>query len=408
MGGGGGAHAWDKTPLNNHMAAIGDSITLAGNNATISISNSGDDLAGSFYGWTLILPKTGDTFSNGSLYPGGQYATGGYNIAQIKETHLPQVLAASPKPGICIVLAGSNNLGLISDQASVDACLVDLSDIYAQLLAAKILPVACAVPTHNTWRDRVILLNTSIQAKATDLGIPFADFFAPTDNGSTGWIAGYEVDGVHPSVTGAKAMAQVLRDVLDHYLAAPTYTLMTVTNEFTLTGLEWKNGVMVDDANADGIPDGGETQGATAWYVATGGADMQYSLVGGDSNISGNWWRMNKVAQTANFSVYFAGGAGAAPILADGHNVAYGIVIKVDSVGGANTIIQILGYKLIDGAVRSFSVRLQGLTGAVAPFVVYLEKITPASFGKLRVSVEILTNTADLSIAQLTVRDLNA
>lgn len=78
------------------IAVMGDSITI--NNGGLSAWNNNGYLT-----WPRELSRQAFKIS-----PGYIRATGGYNMAQISDTHLLEVLALNPRPDACIVYAGTN------------------------------------------------------------------------------------------------------------------------------------------------------------------------------------------------------------------------------------------------------------------------------------------------------------
>lgn len=395
--------SWNRILRNNCISFLGDSITLAGNNADYSITNSGDPV-GSFRGWSLILPKTGDSISNGKLMWAPYAAMTNVNIATIKNTYLPQILALNPSPGICCVLAGSNDLPALNLPVNI----ADLRSIYEQLLAVKILPISCAVPTSTLHRDHCFELNPAIASLALEMDLPFCDFFEITDDGISDWIEDYSYDGIHPTCVAAKVMGQLVRDTIDPYLLNITPTLITTDNEESLSGILWKNGSMSDDTDADGDPDGGSAAQVTnSWEIVTGAADTTLSLVSDPGVVSGNWWRINKSAYTADLSMRNRDAANNHWDYVNGHHVATAFLFKVDVVGGIDTNINFIIHSWSNGAVKSFSISLLGFTGTIAPFVVYVPYTVATGFGTARFNFGITNNTADVSIGQLTVRDLD-
>jgi GDSL-like Lipase/Acylhydrolase family len=309
----------------------------------------------------------------------------------------------NPLPGICCVLAGTNDLAGLNLPVNI----ANLRSIYEQLLAVKILPIACAVPTNNTNRAHCPDLNDAIATLALEMDLPFCDFFEVTDNGVDGWIENYSDDGIHPTVAGAKVMGQLVRDTIDPRLLNIVPELITVENEESLSGIMMLNGIMVDDTDADGKPNGGCTAPVTnSWQAFTGGPDTSFSLVEDEGVVSGKWWRMNKTAYTANLQVWQYDSVNNHLILPDNHHMGFGFMFKVDAVGGINTDIVLQCYKWSGGAT-AFTLALKGIEGTIAPFVFYKPYTVPVGFSTARYSIQINANTADISIGQLTTRDLD-
>jgi lysophospholipase L1-like esterase len=88
--------------------AIGDSITANGNSSGIagtSLTLSTRIGPLSYLGWASML-------SSGKILFAGASGTGGFTIAQVRATHVPVAIAANP--GMCVVLAGTNDVGNIA------------------------------------------------------------------------------------------------------------------------------------------------------------------------------------------------------------------------------------------------------------------------------------------------------
>lgn len=383
----------------NTVSAIGDSITAAnGNYPGFAITSSTG--VGAYLGWASVLPKTGATMGDGRLRPHVTSATGGYNVSQIKTTHLPVILALSPLPAFCVVLAGTNDVLAMTSQSAIDTRLSDVASMYDALRAAGVTPVACSIPAYDnaTPQSAIATYNAGIEALATARGIPYADFHTATADPSTGYyLPGMRLDGVHPTGTGGKAMGQVLRDALESHLPATTPTLVTSATE--ASGWLWQNGAMLRDSNSDGTPNGGGTESATAWGRTSGAADASFSLVAESGVVSGNWMRVNKTANTATTTLLGNGIS-----VSDNHLIGYGALIKATLSSGAAVTLQ--WYKSSNTSQREYGITLQGYVGDIAPFVWYLEKTVPASTSQVRPNLSISGGTADVYLGQLTVRDL--
>ncbi len=356
-----------------------------------------------YLGFSFIVPKTGDAQGDGKLLPHGEvFAGGGDDINDIRVEHLPDVLAEDPAPGLCVVLGGTNDLPALVNPAAIAERIANLRNIYGQLTDGVILPVACAVPTSDTQRANAISLNTEIATLATELALPFVDFFSVTDDGAAGWIVGYSDDGGHPNSVGAKVMGIELRDTLDDWLQENFPPLVTAADDAD-ADLLWFNGRMIDDGNVDGVPDGGNPQVQDAWIVVNGAADTAFSLVP-SVELDGNWWRINKTAFTEQTRLWTNA---ADPIVTSGDTIALGFKCKVASADAATTII-IQAYDRNDAIVSMYKVALADLQAAVDPFVFYKEVVIPSGTTELRLFISINFGLADLYIGQYTVRNLSA
>lgn len=389
---------------NNRVACIGDSITVAGGlTGQYKINNSG---VGSYFGWASILPKTGQSVGDGRFRPDIISATGGFSIAQIKATHLPVILAANPRPGLCFVLGGTNDLASLTTQPLIDAQVANLQSIWSALLQAGIMPVACTVPASTANGTPAKNLSTSIAAAANAMAIPLADFQAVTADSNGNWLPGLDSgDGTHPNVAAGKLMGQVARNAADPYLPALYPPLVTLGTDKDGV-LSWRNGCMQRDTNANGMPNGGQSETSDPWSVSTGGADVTFSLVSEAGVADGNWWRWNKSAFTATTQYTSSGGAGISPLIEDNHQVGLGFKCKVPTIGSTATVITVVGYKLSNASVKHASLTISGTTDPIAPFAFYYEALLPVAFARMRLDISIAGGTADLYIGQLTVRDL--
>ena len=403
-----------SSPSNQYVGAIGDSLSAGCVGAYLR--NYYSAIVAAAYQWyVLTLPKTGDSVSQGIFLPGTMKTQNGANLSTIKDTLLVNLLAETPRPGICLVLGGTNDLTGLINEAAYTTAVGKLESIYRSLIANSILPVALGIPTcaNATNRARVPILNALIQAKAAALSaefgytVPYLDTYALTDNGVDGWITGYSSDGnVHWGPVGAAVVGQAIRDYVLTPLEATFSSPNLVTADLdTGDGILWENGSMQDDANSDGIPDGGySTQSATAWSVVTGAADVTFSLVSDPGVVDGKWWRINKAVHTVNLGIV-GGGIGTTPPLTPGAVYEIGYMCKVASLGAA-TLASIYFYNTADSA-QQFWQQFDDLAVQVAPYKVQRKFIAPANGTFLKLYVSIQGGTADLYIGQMTIRRLS-
>jgi lysophospholipase L1-like esterase len=186
------------------VVAMGDSITANYGNNLAQISDSPMAYAAALSG--------ARTLHRGST------ATGGFTLKQIRDTHLPVVVAMTPKPAACIVLGGTNNVGASASFVLADAIAV-LAQIYDGLEAAGIRPIACTIPprgdsaTVNALADKY---NRSVRKLAASRGYALADYHRVlTDPATSSYRAGLgQTDKIHPSYLGTKVMGQALSSAL--------------------------------------------------------------------------------------------------------------------------------------------------------------------------------------------------
>ena len=177
----------DKVPRNNMVSWLGDSLSSCGEGQTFYTSVN----VASYNFWTLNLPKTGESVSNGLFIPGGTKAVSGVDLAYMRDTLLPQILAYAIRPGFCAVLGGTNDVGSFGTENGVHAAQAKLRTIYQTLLANKIIPIAQGIPTienNAAFRANIINFNQHVSDLATELDIPYVDYFPVTDDGVDGWI----------------------------------------------------------------------------------------------------------------------------------------------------------------------------------------------------------------------------
>lgn len=417
------------TPANNLVVGVGDSITVAsgltaGQGITPkrgftmrTLSNS----VGSYMAWAAMLPKTGDAFGNGRFRYNGVHATSGLAVSDILATHIngtDSPLNDNPKPGIVVVMAGTNDIGAIKGGTRTQAAVIaDLRTIHTTLHAAGILTVACAVPPTNTSSDDATIrsYNTAVSAMASSLGIIFVDMHTPTVNVNV-WQTGYNFDNAHPSMLGAKVMGQTLRDAIDSILYSGTPALVT-SGADTASDLVYKGGANNTQSSTTGVPTGGPTPGNYYTWTASGATPT----LGARTNYSGQAWRINKSTDSGQTT---ATGSGASVLtLVDGRSYELGCILEVGSWSGTNTYLDLSMVKVTDGTKVPVRVQLlldSTFTGAIAPFKWLRtfqcsdsETGTPIPSGAYRLNWTVghstgtpTDNLMDLYIGQITLRDL--
>lgn len=207
-----------RGPLNGDIFAIGDSITAYG------VSWSGANASGTSYAPCLndqSWHEWASLFTNGKIMLTGVSATGGYTVTQVKNTHLPNAIAANPT--FCVVMCGRNDIvqGINLDTVTIPA----FKSIFLQLRQAGIIPVICTMSAqgnsnNNTQRVAEHKLNAWLRAYANKYSTPLVDLHRYTVDPLTGdWLSGYNQDVSHPNGAGAKAMGHALADALSDWIA---------------------------------------------------------------------------------------------------------------------------------------------------------------------------------------------
>jgi len=427
-GRGGAPSGYAVTPSNNIVTAVGDSITLASAAGTggkapgvagyskyqaQSVNGTG---VGGYLTWATILPKTGDTSSNGPILWGGVHATSGNTIAQIITNHIDGTdspLNDSPKAGTCLCMSGANDVATMSPAGVVDTAAVASrkaawKTAMQTLITGSILPVILKLTPSATANNQpgVTAWNVALSEIATELNIPIVDTFTPVASGND-WAANCALDTNHPSVTGAVRMGQAIRDAIEPLLPSSRPTLVTTATE-TDSIYQWLNGCMQRASGTAGVPAGGapavEDTNPWTWTVASATPTLVAR-----SGYSGQAWRVNKATNVADTTAVSSGGAGVPPQYADGDKFAMGFIAEV-AVWEASTGLNFECYQQSNASNKMARLKLAtdaNYTTAVKPFVWYQTNTIPAAFSSnLRISLawgQGGTRVIDAYLGQLSV-----
>jgi lysophospholipase L1-like esterase len=218
---------------------------------------------------TNVVPGAGVTWPDlFSMMSDGQFrmpynaGISGNTTAQMLARITTDVIAYAP--AYCVVLGGTNDVAQSVPFATTKA---NLTAIYTVLINAGIRPVLGTVTPRNiTTAEQVALrqLNAWIRGYANKYGYPLIDFNAVlTDPLTELWASGLNADNVHPSASGATAMAQAAWQVFGSAeLTNPiTPSLVPLAwSETTYAAGYGDNTVLVlnplfADSNANNIPD---------------------------------------------------------------------------------------------------------------------------------------------------------
>lgn len=216
---------------------------------------------------------------------GGVFATYGYTLSQIRDTHLPTVLAMNPAPAACFVFGGTN-----TEATGVAAGFPVLIDICAKLEAKGIAPVLVTLlprsdannANHQNWNNalrtlaarRGYLLYDPAPALLDASGAQNLALYADTN------------PSVHPiRPAGHTAMAK--RGVTDELASAfPKLRVTSKEKSSANNLLPYDTGLFLADASGDGLADN--------WQAA--GTNVTYALVppvAGD-DLVGNWQKITR------------------------------------------------------------------------------------------------------------------
>jgi hypothetical protein len=424
---------------NNFVTAIGDSITLAGAAATggritetvggfaFSYSRMHAQLAnaspvGGYLTWAAIVPKTGDSAGDGKLRWGGAHATVNLRTDQIWTTHIigdDSPLNVRSKAGTCLIMAGSNDLAQICPSGTIvqnelNEAVVYIGKMIDALLDRGYFVALCATPPHNTANNKTALaaLLPNLVSLAQRKRVLYIDTHTPVSDAAFGWGANmHQGDGIHPSVLGAKAMGLAIRDALDPYLpnAAPTLSVVATDDAANML---YKNGSFTDDGNADGVPDGGQTQSTTFWGQTANGTAW---TLGARAGYDGQAMRWNKTSDPGTSQLQGSGSNPPSPLGVDGHTITWAFKAEIASWAASTQWLHEC-WKVADSTIKPFRLNLQtdgAFTSAIDPFVWSQEWVVPSGFddadsGKMRPNISAAgtgTNTMDGYVGQYTLRD---
>lgn len=212
-------------PKNNKIALLGDSITAAGIDAS-----QANEIRNSNRGMTFWVPfLTWQKFvSPQSMNFGISGQTSGQIAARVAT-----VVAANP--GICVVLAGTNDIGA----NSVATCKANLATIYAALAAANILIIALPIlPRTLSGESKYSFpqaVNEWIRDQAKNYpGFKFIDPFLFGDPYSLTYSprTNYTYDGLHPFAIGMRYISKPVADYLNTLVPESGAQVRSVTDYF--------------------------------------------------------------------------------------------------------------------------------------------------------------------------------
>lgn len=244
-------------PTGNVTAAMGDSITDYGGNQDYQ------PWVGPIYLNQLHI------LTSQRMKFGGVYATGGWHMSQIRDVHLPQVLALNPKPSAVILFLGTNDFG-----NPLQYTQNIFTDIVDRLLNAGIAPILVTIMPHDdvpSYLPYVLTWNAFIRQYAAANGFAILDAWTAVTDPDQTYKAGYTIEGLHPTEIAYRAIAdQGIADGLPTlFPAAPTDLVSNDIND--LTNL-FNNGVINQgllsvDTNGDGVADAFTTKSTTGIFT---------------------------------------------------------------------------------------------------------------------------------------------
>lgn len=227
------------------------------------------------------------SLSDGRMMWRGVFGMGGYTLAQIRDTYLPQALALTPLPGCIAICGGTNDL-------ADDSAWPVLLEIIDLIEAAGVKPALWSLPPRNdtpSVNAAVQRWNTRLRMLAGSKNYPLFDSHSVMVDPETSLMrAGWNQDQVHPNSIGhyriGKAFANDAR-LMQHFLSPGVYlseskgsdpNLVPVNARFFDAGLYGNTGP--NNWTTSGFPTGG------AGSIVT------------DEAIPGNWLRLTRTQGT--------------------------------------------------------------------------------------------------------------
>jgi lysophospholipase L1-like esterase len=251
-GGGGGSLATQRQSI----MGLGDSLDafVAPYDATLG----GDSHQGAVGGHN---PKDylflGNLLANSVLDVLGSAATSGYSVEQIRDNHLPTILAVKPTYCLCWSL-GANNLLLAGEFSPT---VLDVTEyILNAMVSAGVTPILCTLPPaiNSTTsglvsQSEITRYNAWICNYAQKNGFPILDFYQALIDWTTGdYMAGYSDDHVHPNELGVSKIVPLIRDLI--LKLSNTWTRNSLACVNTAVAGQMANPLLVDGGS--GLPTG--------------------------------------------------------------------------------------------------------------------------------------------------------
>jgi lysophospholipase L1-like esterase len=318
----------------NDIGSIGDSLSHNGVGRGMT-GETGNGMAvfgvESFIGWALLQSPARFRFH-------GTWATGGYDTRHIRYVHLPAALRSNA--ALVSLIGGTNDIRL---NTPLDVTQQNIDYMVGKLLANAQLPILGTVPPYDVGtadqKQQILALNAWLVQYAASKSVPIVDYHSAVADPATGtYRTGYDVDGIHPSSTGAFAMGRALADTLG---TLPGGVAPPLLHHYTPSAL-------LADATLVGPP-AGETPTWTVLGTASGG-----TLVPTPGNWSGNMG----IATRGSSNLYAVGKL--APLI-PAHTISISFVLSTNPAppNGAWSILlydaktkkTICGYSNLDQAI---------------------------------------------------------
>lgn len=299
--------------------------------------------------------------SGGLIRHRGVYGTAGYDLFQIESTHLPQVLALSPAPGKCGVLAGTNNVGEANVpfvETDARACLVRICDA---LEAKGIEPVLWELPPRDdssTVNARVERWNVYVRSLAASRGYGvFPAHRALVDETDGLYLASLRLDDVHPNLAGHHAIAMEAASddlLMAHFTGSSVHLTDSIRDSASMFGTSGR-GMFLAGVDGGGRP--------TGWSEYTASSHIGALVTG--TGIPGNWWEISRVAGSSagggyqyDFTTGFSVGdeiqlAMRYDMVADDLSAGFRFVPTLQALNSSNSVIGGVGKLIQHGGTFS-------------------------------------------------------
>lgn len=340
------------------FAVIGDSIAAASTNG-----NQGRQ----GYAWHSRLPMIlGQRTRRVAVF-----ATAGYTLEQIRDNHLPQVLAMNPRPDMCVIAGGTNNVSTPGPQWTA------LLDIIASLKAAGIRPVLWVIPPRADAIAAVAAWNAKVRALAVVNRYQVVDAYSPMIDPATGsYISGYESDSpaIHPTRRSHYRIAAYNAPAWAAPQGSPAPYLTAGAGDLTNL-IDSNRGLFLTDNDSNGLSDG--------WSVGAAGTGSYTRNVDADGY---TWQRIVKTSGGAR-SVFRLVTSG----FSAGDRLALSSLFESSSVDIAATVQALPRTSGVVNADETTWVQacVSVLGGIVTSQVIYGENIVPAGTTDYQVVIQV-------------------
>ena len=216
----------------------------------------------------------------------GSSATAGYTAAQIRDTHLPVMLAAAPT--YCIVW-GPENDALANGDSVTSATLTIMQDMCQQLESVGTTPILCTiVPAQPLLAAETDRVNAFVANYAQTHGYPLLDFYSVLVDPTTGaYKTGYSSASdspahTHPTPLASTKMAEVVRDLFNKLPHFGSRASLAAWNGLAVDGM----------AQNPLLTLGGEANTPSGWFVQ-GSPTMSLAA---SNSYPGNEWTVTRTS----------------------------------------------------------------------------------------------------------------